>query len=105
MDIKNSNYLKSFLLVAVFFGSSYSTFAQQLNQELPNIILLLGDDHGWDETGYNGHPYLKTPVLDELAKNGVRMNRFYSASPVCSPTRGSINVVKVACQQSKQPNA
>ncbi len=90
MKIKNSNYLKFFILVGVFFGRSYSTFAQQLNQELPNIILLLGDDHGWDETGYNGHPYLKTPVLDELAKKGVRMNRFYSASPVCSPTRGSI---------------
>jgi arylsulfatase A-like enzyme len=90
MKIKNSFYLKFFILVGVFFGSSYSTFAQQLNQELPNIILLLGDDHGWDETGYNGHPYLKTPVLDELAKKGVRMNRFYSASPVCSPTRGSI---------------
>ena len=90
MDIKNSNYLIFFLLVGVFLGSILSTFAQQTKEALPNVILLLGDDHGWDETGYNGHPYLKTPVLDELAKNGVRMNRFYSASPVCSPTRGSI---------------
>ncbi|WP_375582612.1 sulfatase [Cyclobacterium xiamenense] len=58
--------------------------------ELPNVVLLLGDDHGWDETGYNGHPYLHTPVLDEIAATGLRMDRFYSASPVCSPTRGSI---------------
>jgi len=57
---------------------------------LPNIVLLLGDDHGWDETAYNGHPYLQTPVLDEMASKGLKMNRFYSASPVCSPTRGSI---------------
>jgi arylsulfatase A-like enzyme len=56
----------------------------------PNIILLMGDDHGWDETGYNGHPYLKTPVLDQMAAQGLRLNRFYSASPVCSPTRGSV---------------
>ncbi len=56
----------------------------------PNIILLMGDDHGWDETGYNGHPYVKTPVLDEMAAAGLRLDNFYSASPVCSPTRGSV---------------
>ncbi|MDG1278302.1 MAG: sulfatase-like hydrolase/transferase [Algoriphagus sp.] len=90
MKTKNANHLKFFLLIGVFFGNICSPFAQQINDELPNVVLLLGDDHGWDETGYNGHPYLKTPVLDELAEVGVRMNRFYSASPVCSPTRGSI---------------
>jgi len=55
----------------------------------PNIILLMGDDHGWDEVGYNNHPYVKTPVLDEMAANGLRFDRFYSAHPSCSPTRGS----------------
>jgi len=54
------------------------------------MILLMGDDHGWDETGYNGHPHLKTPVLDEMAASGLRLDRFYSASPVCSPTRASV---------------
>jgi len=57
--------------------------------QLPNIILCMGDDHGWDETGYNGHPYLKTPVLDEMAATGLRLDRFYAAHPSCSPTRGS----------------
>ena len=56
----------------------------------PNIILLMGDDHAWDEVGYNHHPHLRTPVLDEMAATGLRMDRFYSASPVCSPTRGSV---------------
>ncbi len=58
--------------------------------ERPNIILLMGDDHGWDETGYNGHPYLKTPVLDEMASTGLRLDRFYSAGSSCSPTRGTV---------------
>ena len=71
--------------LALAIGSSWATAA-----ELPNIILLMGDDHGWDETGYNGHPHLKTPVLDEMAANGLRLDRFYSAHPSCSPTRGSV---------------
>ena len=55
----------------------------------PNIILLMGDDHGWDEVGYNGHPHVQTPILDEMASQGLRFDRFYSAHPSCSPTRGS----------------
>ncbi|MFT5466549.1 MAG: arylsulfatase A-like enzyme [Verrucomicrobiales bacterium] len=58
--------------------------------ERPNFILLMGDDHGWSETGYNGHPHLKTPVLDEMAATGLRLDRFYSAHPSCSPTRASV---------------
>ena len=57
--------------------------------ERPNIILLMGDDHGWEETGYNGHPHVKTPVLDEIAATGLRFDRFYAAHPSCSPTRAS----------------
>ena len=56
----------------------------------PNIVLLMGDDHGWHETGYNGHPHVATPALDEMAASGLRLDRFYSAAPVCSPTRGSV---------------
>ena len=61
-----------------------SAFAAQ-----PNILLLMGDDHGWEETGYNGHPHVKTPVLDEMAKTAFRFDRFYAAHPTCSPTRAS----------------
>lgn len=56
---------------------------------LPNIVLMMGDDHGWEETGYNGHPHVKTPVLDEMAATGLRFDRFYAAHPNCSPTRAS----------------
>lgn len=56
----------------------------------PNIILLMGDDHGWEETGYNGHPHLQTPVLDEMAATGLRLDHFYAGHPTCSPTRGSV---------------
>ena len=50
--------------------------------DLPNIVLLMGDDHGWDEVGYNGHPHLKTPVLDEMAAVGLRFDRFLCSTSV-----------------------
>ncbi|MBW3539470.1 MAG: sulfatase-like hydrolase/transferase [Planctomycetes bacterium] len=56
----------------------------------PNFVLLMADDQGWGDVGYNGHPVLKTPALDEMAAAGLRFDRFYAAAPVCSPTRGSV---------------
>ncbi len=55
----------------------------------PNIVLVMADDQGWGDTGYNGHPTLQTPYLDSMARSGFRFDRFYAGSPVCSPTRGS----------------
>ncbi|MCH2385401.1 MAG: sulfatase-like hydrolase/transferase, partial [Pedosphaera sp.] len=46
----------------------------------PNFILCMADDHGWGDTGYYGHPVLKTPVMDEMARTGLRFDRFYSAA-------------------------
>ncbi len=57
--------------------------------EKPNIILCMADDLGWGDTGYNGHPVLKTPNLDAMATEGLRFDRWYAGAPVCSPTRGS----------------
>lgn len=56
----------------------------------PNIILVMADDQGWGDTGYNGHPFVQTPVLDAMAKNGLVLDRFYAGAPVCSPTRASV---------------
>ncbi|MBM3870549.1 MAG: N-acetylgalactosamine 6-sulfate sulfatase [Verrucomicrobia bacterium] len=56
----------------------------------PNIVLVMADDQGWGDTGYNGHPELKTPHLDAMAAAGLRLNRFYTAHFNCSPTRASV---------------
>lgn len=58
-------------------------------EKRPNVVLMMGDDHGWEETGYHGHPHVKTPVLDEMAATGLRIENFYAAHPSCSPTRAS----------------
>ena len=56
----------------------------------PNIILVMADDQGWGDTGYNGHPFVKTPTMDSMARDGFVFDRFYAAAPVCSPTRASV---------------
>lgn len=56
----------------------------------PNIIFVMADDMGWGQTGYRGHPVLKTPNLDAMAENGLRFDRFYAGNPVCSPTRACV---------------
>ena len=76
------------LLVAL--SSLLSAAAPSAADPRPSFVLLMGDDHGWDETGYNGHPHLKTPVLDEMARTGLRLDRFYSGGSSCSPTRGTV---------------
>ncbi len=63
--------------------------AGEQKQSKPNVILCMTDDQGWGDTGYNGHPVLRTPYLDRMSKEGIRFDRFYSGAPVCSPTRGS----------------
>jgi arylsulfatase A-like enzyme len=50
----------------------------------------MADDQGWGDVGYAGHPFLKTPNLDDMAASALRFDRFYAAAPVCSPTRGSV---------------
>ncbi|AQT67449.1 Choline-sulfatase [Anaerohalosphaera lusitana] len=55
----------------------------------PNVILCMADDLGWGDVGYNGNDVVKTSNLDAMARAGVRFDRWYSASAVCSPTRGS----------------
>lgn len=53
----------------------------------PNFILFLTDDQGWGDAALAGHPYVKTPNLDRLAREGTWFKQFYVANPVCSPSR------------------
>ena len=59
------------------------------NLNRPNIILVMADDLGYGDVAYYGNPVVKTPKLDAMARESIRFDRFYSAAPVCSPTRGS----------------
>jgi arylsulfatase A-like enzyme len=56
----------------------------------PNILFLMVDEMRWDAMGCAGHPVVKTPNLDRLARQGVRFHACYTVSPVCSPARASL---------------
>lgn len=53
----------------------------------PNIVVILCDDLGWGDLENYGHPMIRTPHLNRMAKDGIRFTDCYSAAPVCSPSR------------------
>jgi arylsulfatase A-like enzyme len=56
----------------------------------PNVVLILADDLGWRDLHVQGNAKLETPVLDQLARDGMRFTSAYAASPVCTPTRAAL---------------
>ena len=58
-------------------------------QTQPNVLILLADDLGYNDVGCYGGP-VKTPAIDQLAKDGVRFTDFYSGCAVCSPSRATL---------------
>jgi arylsulfatase A len=76
--------LRLSLLVVAALGC-----ASRLNAA-PNVVLILADDLGYGDPGCYGHPHIKTPNIDRLASQGVRLTQCYSASAVCSPSRSAL---------------
>ena len=58
--------------------------------EKPNIVLFYIDDMGWGEIGPFGHPENKTPSLDRMAKEGLRLTQYYTSNTACSPSRAAM---------------
>ena len=54
----------------------------------PNILIIVADDYGWNDIGYHGSE-IKTPQLDKLASEGVKLESYY-VQPVCTPTRSQL---------------
>ncbi len=71
----------SVLVVATFVARSRAAEGR------PNFVVILCDDLGWGDLASYGHPHIRTPNLDRMAKDGIRFTSCYSAAPVCSPSR------------------
>lgn len=79
--------------VAMLFAWASVAFPQPVraaDQTKPNIVFIFADDWGWADLGCHGHPYIKTPNIDRLAREGTDFHRFTVASGVCSPSRAAV---------------
>ncbi len=74
------------VLLALFFFLASMAMAQSL----PNIIVFIADDLGWEDTSPYGNPVVRTPNIARLAAEGMRFDNFYLTASSCSPSRSSI---------------
>ena len=82
--------MKTFALFgALFFFPIALTFATDRPIPKPNVIVILADDLGYSDLGCFGSKKIKTPNLDRMAKDGLRLTSFY-AQPVCGPSRAAL---------------
>jgi len=79
--------LNSVFLIFVF---SFQLFANKPNSKKPNIILILMDDMGYGDLSCFGALNYKTPNIDQMANNGIKLTNFLSAQAVCSASRAGI---------------
>ncbi len=79
--------------VGLLFSSCLSMQKKPLassSKEQPNIVFILADDLGYGDVGCYGQQWIKTPNIDQLAKDGMRFTDFYAGSTVCAPSRATL---------------
>ena len=75
------------LACAIALCSSGAVFAADV---APNVVLIVADDMGWSDVGFNGRREWKTPNLDRLARQGTVFRRWYTAGVTCAPSRAAL---------------
>ena len=60
-------------------------------KDRPNVVFILADDLGYRELGSFGQQLIRTPNLDELARQGMRLTQHYSGNAVCAPSRHALH--------------
>ena len=84
-----------FIGTVIVFCCATSAAQESLNDRpgraaAPNVIVIVVDDLRWDELSVAGHPYVETPNIDSLARDGAMFTSAFHAVPLCSPNRASI---------------
>src|SRR4051812_35569253 len=76
------------LVSIAFVAAAYGLMAGPGNAaEKPNIVFILADDLGYGDLACYGHPYSKTPALDQLAREGSKFMSFHVTGVTCCPSR------------------
>ncbi len=77
------------ILIAILCVSALVRRVSAAETSQPNIVFVITDDQRWDQLGCAGHPILKTPHIDRIAREGASFNNFFVCTPLCSPSRAS----------------
>ena len=78
------------LTLVVLLAPLAALHAAAASATKPNIVSIFADDWGWGDLSCHGHPWLKTPNLDRLAREGTDFQQFNVLNPVCSPSRSAV---------------
>lgn len=84
-------FMRNISICAV--GSLFSgcgILKKQLKSKKPNFVILFADDMGFGDWNRGGHPTIRTPNLNRMADEGIQLTQFYTANPVCSPSRSAL---------------
>ncbi|HYC33541.1 MAG TPA: sulfatase-like hydrolase/transferase, partial [Gemmatimonadales bacterium] len=73
--------------VALAAAAAPPALAQRPAPDRPNILVFVGDDLGWRDTGPYGNRAIRTPAIDRLARTGLTVRYAFGTSPQCSPSR------------------
>jgi arylsulfatase A-like enzyme len=79
----------AYMILSIWFIVSGCHQTEQIEQQKPNVVIILSDDQGWGDLSMNGNVNLNTPNIDRIAKEGARFENFY-VEAVCSPTRAEM---------------
>lgn len=85
-----NRYIFLSLIVAIAISGSCTSEISEKKAEKPNVIIIVSDDQGWGDAGFNGATDIRTPELDDLASNGIVFTSAYASHPYCSPSRAGI---------------
>jgi arylsulfatase A len=78
-------WISAFLLAVCLCGAT-----SLAEERPPNFVIIFADDLGYGDLSCYGHPTIRTPRLDQMAREGMRFTQFYSASSVCTPSRAAL---------------
>jgi arylsulfatase A-like enzyme len=85
------NILRPILtLLTACVAMSQPARAEKPAPERPNIVVFIADDMSWNDLGAYGHPSIRTPNLDRLAREGMRFDEAWLTASSCSPSRASM---------------
>ena len=86
MKFRNRYLIFLLVIPLVFVNESYAG----IQGTKPNIVIIIADDLGWADVGYNGQKFYETPNIDRLAAEGMKFNQFYPSAANCAPSRASL---------------